>query len=241
MATNGNDWLVGDDSGNTIYGLGGDDNIWGYGGNDWLVGGSGNDIVVGGDGGDSLWGEAGDDWLYGEFGDDVLVGEDGNDGLVAGAGDDWLYGGTGNDYMLGDAGRDFLVGEAGDDYMNTGAGIDVMIGGAGGDTFFVDTDFAVLLQAYPLGSRQASAIGHDWVDRVTDFQDGIDRLYFPGGSWGVGDGKILAIPSASGGNLIVRQFGEAWYSQLHGFSVVNYQVLMALDGQQVITSEDFLF
>ena len=77
--TEGNDLLLGGDTGETVY-------VHGYGGDDWLVGGAdfelmwsgdGNDVLIGGDGEDQLNGEAGDDILYGGAGFDRYVYESG--------------------------------------------------------------------------------------------------------------------------------------------------------------------
>jgi Ca2+-binding RTX toxin-like protein len=67
-----------------------------------------------------------------------------------------LFGMAGNDRLNGGAGNDNLDGGAGRDYLAGGAGNDTLTGGAGGDCF----DFRGIF-----GS-----------DRITDYQDGLDRL-----------------------------------------------------------------
>ncbi|MBW7900131.1 MAG: hypothetical protein H3C26_01520 [Rhodocyclaceae bacterium] len=81
VATQGNDRLIGDNSGEIIAGWDGDDIIYGRGGNDVIQG------------------ETGDDLLFGEMGDDILNGGAGNDHLDGGKGDDkYLFGrGDGHD------------------------------------------------------------------------------------------------------------------------------------------------
>ena len=70
MATSQDDIICGNDRGNTIYGLAGDDTIYG---------GPGNDILIGGDDRDTLKGEAGNDILRGGQDNDILDGGDGTD------------------------------------------------------------------------------------------------------------------------------------------------------------------
>ena len=109
------DVLAGDFRFNIIWGLDGDDKLYGGpdGGDDWLLGGSGNDEVFGGKGNDLLYGGSGDDLLKGGPGDDTMEAEReirdvektnereihvktvrydaGNDRLEGGAGDDVFY------------------------------------------------------------------------------------------------------------------------------------------------------
>lgn len=114
-----------------------------------VVGGAGDDTLRGGAGADRLTGGAGRDLLDGGTGDDALAGGAGDDRLIGAAGRDRLDGGTGNDALAGGAGDDRLVG---------GAGRDSLSGGVGADVF-----------AFTRGSG---------VDRVADFEPGVDRLDF---------------------------------------------------------------
>jgi Ca2+-binding RTX toxin-like protein len=84
--SDGNDWLVGNNLANTLYGGGGDDVIVGYGDNDDLLGEAGNDYLFGGDGNDRLWGDVGNDSLYGENHADTLNGGTGTDFCDVGPG-----------------------------------------------------------------------------------------------------------------------------------------------------------
>ena len=92
-------------------------------------------------------GGAGHDLIDGGAGPDRLWGGAGADTLRGGAGHDWLHGGAGHDVLRGGVGQDTLVG---------GAGNDRLYGGAGADTF-----------VFQPGSG---------VDRVMDYQPGIDRI-----------------------------------------------------------------
>lgn len=134
----GNNYIVGNNYGNELYGLGG---------NDTIGGGSGNDLVSGGDGKDSLFGNGGNDVLQGGAGDDGLYGGDGDDALFAGSGKDLVNGGAGNDVLFGFEGNDTLIGGAGSDRLR-GYGYgneieqDTLTGGesgplAGADTFIL--------------------------------------------------------------------------------------------------------
>jgi Ca2+-binding RTX toxin-like protein len=81
----------GSESGDTLFGDSGLNELKGYGGNDFLAGFGGFDLIFGGDGHDTLWGMDGDD---------LLLGGEGNDEIV---------GGAGMDEMAGDLGADRLV------------------------------------------------------------------------------------------------------------------------------------
>ena len=79
---------------------------------------------------DSLFGGAGDDWLYGELGNDLLDGGLGNDTLLGGDGSDILLGGDGNDVLAGDTNSSTMHG---DDILVGGAGDDALYGHKGND------------------------------------------------------------------------------------------------------------
>ncbi|RAP58299.1 hypothetical protein BTJ49_04895 [Oleiagrimonas sp. MCCC 1A03011] len=116
----GDDVIYGNDLGNSIQALDGQDTVYA---------GAGDDIVDGG---------AGDDVLHGDDGADSLAGGVGNDDLRGDEGDDSLQGGEGADQLNGGNGADALYGDAGDDTLDGGAGADSMQGGAGNDTYVVD-------------------------------------------------------------------------------------------------------
>ncbi|EKV01763.1 hemolysin-type calcium-binding repeat protein [Leptolyngbya sp. PCC 7375] len=65
-------------TGDTLYGLTGDDLLVGSDRADFLNGGSDNDSLYGGDGNDQLLGGAGNDILYGGLGNDILIGDSGD-------------------------------------------------------------------------------------------------------------------------------------------------------------------
>jgi serralysin len=137
------------DLGDTLYGLNGDDRIYGGGGddnisdrkgNDLVSGGIGNDDIYGYWGNDTYYGGGGNDWTFDYFGDDKVYGGSGNDTVDAGLGFDSIYGGSGDDVLSGDSpfevpGRDILVGGRGNDTIIAGVNEDTLTGGEGSDTF----------------------------------------------------------------------------------------------------------
>jgi Ca2+-binding RTX toxin-like protein len=97
-----------------------------HGGNDWGIGQDTSDVMFGGAGDDTLEGGNGDDTLIGEGGNDLLRGDGGNDQLFGGDGNDTLEGGDGNDTIHGGDGDDILAGGPGNDVVFGGAGNDVV-------------------------------------------------------------------------------------------------------------------
>jgi len=112
-------------------------------------------IRQGGMAADVVNGGAGVDTLNGAFGDDVVRGGSGGDRLDGGFGADTLEGWAGDDRIYGEAGNDSLTGGAGADTLVGDFGTDTLAGGDGADRFVVDV-FSV--------------------DRITDFQAGVDKL-----------------------------------------------------------------
>jgi Ca2+-binding RTX toxin-like protein len=160
------DYLIGNDGGNELYGLAGNDLLKGGGGADVLYGAVGNDTLKGGGGADSLYGGAGiDTAAYADapaavmasldpsvwfgftagdaFGDtfssiENLTGSSYGDTLVGDGHDNVLNGLNGNDQLAAGGGHDVLQGGAGADRLHGGAGNDAMAGGADNDTYFVE-------------------------------------------------------------------------------------------------------
>ena len=146
----GNDVIIGNLLGNTLFGGNGDDNIQAGAGNDRIYGGAGNDgmnpgSLEGGAGNDTIFGGSGNDFLSGDdiahpevIGTDKLDGGSGNDQLTGGPGADLLTGGTGNDtYVFAPgSGEDRVIGfiagsGSPDDVLNV---VDYGITGFGGLT-----------------------------------------------------------------------------------------------------------
>lgn len=184
----GDDLLYGGDGDDELWGNAGSDLGWGGEGNDRLGGGTGsdtlrgeagNDVVWGGDAGDSLMGGDGDDTVGGFTGDDSLKGGDGNDSIWGNIGDDSGRGGEGDDLLAGFDGNDTLDGEAGEDELRGGRGDDLLHGGDGADLFV----FA----------------GNIGIDRVADFEPGLDRIRI--GTPDLGPGDLMM--SRSDGDVII--------------------------------------
>ncbi len=129
VSGDGIDKIIGNDSGNAIWGGGRDDILKGLNGNDELWGDAGKDRLFGGGGQDVLNGGEHDDLLKGQRGGDELWGEAGKDGLFGGGGQDVLNGGTHDDLLKGQGGRDVLVGDTGRDTLIGGGGHDALYGG----------------------------------------------------------------------------------------------------------------
>lgn len=99
---------------------------------------------------------AGDDTLTGNAANNTLRGRAGNDRLNGLGGRDLLVGGDDNDTLLGGLGADTLRGTRGQDTIFGGNGSDSISGGLQRDIFV-------------LQSKQG-------VDRILDFQEGLDQL-----------------------------------------------------------------
>lgn len=169
----GNDTLAGHEGADALYGESGQDRLSGFEGNDTLFGGSGNDELYGYLDHDQLNGGSGDDLLDGGSGHDRLVGDvaldmlnspdrTSNDTLSGGDGQDTLYGGFGNDVLMGGNGNDLLVGDTGDDTLVGGMGQDTLTGGSGRDSGRDVFVFNPSNEAY--------------LTTITDFVSGEDRI-----------------------------------------------------------------
>jgi trimeric autotransporter adhesin len=105
-------YMTGTEANDTMKGIPDlDEVMYGLGGNDTMFGAAGNESMYGGDGSDVMDGDSGNDYLYGGAGDDELAGDLDDDILVGGTGNDYLDGGSGSDVFLfrkGD-GQDTIV------------------------------------------------------------------------------------------------------------------------------------
>ncbi|WP_238364402.1 hypothetical protein [Mesobacterium pallidum] len=154
--SNGNDLLIGNDTGNLLTGNNGDD---------LALGGRGADTLLGGGGNDQLHGGAWHDWIDGEGGVDLLIGGDGDDTLIGGAGRDTMQGGAGDDTFL------FFSTSTSNwnEEMDGGAGRDrvLMTGGQGA---LFDLRGAIFTDVEEIAFEEAGAD----VDRVVSIRE--DRL-----------------------------------------------------------------
>ncbi len=202
----GKDKLYGGDGDDQLSGGKGNDKLFGGAGEDGLVGGKGNDVLRGGADDDMLLGGRGNDTLKGGDGEDfvgyglefffggsqgvvvnlakgvatdthgnkdklvsienvqgtglkdTLKGDSNANTLIGEAGNDKLFGKGGNDDLEGGEGADTLLGGKGDDSLEGGQGADILTGGEGADTFVF--------------------VSGDGGDVITDFEVGIDSLFF---------------------------------------------------------------
>ena len=204
---NNSDTITGGIGKDSLFGGAGADNLSGNEDNDKLLGGDGNDTLNGGDGNDVLQGQDDNDVLTGKAGDDNLNGGSGDDSLNGGANNDSLYGMSGNDELIGASGNDRLFGFEDDDDLYGGTGNDLLSGGTGADKFYIETNAGD--------------------DKITDFEDGIDLIYFAG---------ISGVTSFA--DLTLTQVGshvEITYGS--GNDVLTVQNILTSD----LTSADFMF
>lgn len=202
------DTVIGDDLANVLDGSDGDDLIRGRAGDDTLIGGLGDDRLVGADGDDTLTGGFGFDRLAGGNGNDVMLGEGQNDKMFGGGGNDTMFGGgdddvmkgnDGDDDMGGDGGNDRLEGQQGNDFLRGGGGDDVILGGGGRDRINGGDGNDLLTGGSAIDTFVflTDAAGGGGVNRITDFQDGLDLMDVSG--YGFANvGQILALSSQSG-------------------------------------------
>jgi Ca2+-binding RTX toxin-like protein len=140
----------------------------------------------------------------------TLYGSSGMDLIKGNAGDDKLYGKTGNDSLRGESGNDTLYGEAGRDTLDGGAGNDVLNGGADADIF-----------------RFAGTWG---ADKISGFQDGIDRIDLRGNGLSFSKLSIVQGNADSDGradDVIIKANGQS-------IALLNIQ-------KALIGASDFLF
>jgi serralysin len=141
-------------------------------------------------------------------GNDVLNGNDVANRLDAGAGDDIVSGGGGNDIIIG------------------GTGFDTLTGGAGADTFL-------------FASTTDSAAGDPTkFDRVTDFQQGVDKLDLQG----LGQATFVGTGNFTGkaGELRFGSFGGDTLIQYDKDGDGNADFNLMLTGKVGLTSGDFI-
>ncbi len=173
---NGDRFIRGTDTNETLTGLGGNDTIDGKDGVDQISGGDGNDYLLGGAGRDVLMGGNGNDLLNGGGDGDRLLGGAGADTLLGDIGDDFLDGGTGNDVLNAGSGQNRLIFQKGD-------GQDLVRGVATAGV--VDRTVIELVTSYDVGSLGSGPVGiasTDVVltrtgdDLVIDRNDGDDSI-----------------------------------------------------------------
>ena len=140
-STRGGEHTADYDTGNCLYGWGGNDRLYGGDGDDFLSGGNGNDV---------LEGRGGDDWLHGGAGRDTLNGGPGSDTIsyakspalvIVNLASRSASGGDADgdtlvsiENVTGSDHGDRLTGNPGDNVFRGGKGGDRITGGGGSDT-----------------------------------------------------------------------------------------------------------
>jgi Ca2+-binding RTX toxin-like protein len=162
----GDDYMVGDEGSDSLYGGDGNDALHAKESNppatltesgDLLDGGSGDDSLEGNDdasGSDTLYGGDGNDELLALGGNDILEGGSGDDLMSGNAGNDFLDGGSGNDHIFDGEGNDTVYAGDGDDWLSSDDGVndnDMLYGGNGSDTYLVDNDGDIVIEAFNEG------------------------------------------------------------------------------------------
>ena len=213
------------ESGFTLYGGGGNDNLntwalnatfYGDAGNDILSGDLGDDHLDGGADNDEIFGHLGNDRLYGGAGVDQMFGDGGDDLLDGGADGDWIEGGLGNDTLHGGDGDDTLVGGEGADSLNGGGGFDyaTYLGAAAG----------VLVHTATPGTNTGEATGDTFSSieglEGSVFADDLTLVADNGQVIGGGGNDILKVigygASLLGGDGDDKLYGHFGNDDLHG-------------------------
>lgn len=118
--------------------------------------------------------------------ENVRGSRDAGDVLIGNAKANKLEGRGGDDVLVGKKGKDFLQGDAGNDILSGGRGRDTLIGGVGDDKL----TGGKLKDVFVFDGTQ-----DEGRDRITDFQDGLDRIRIEGESF-----ADLTIKQAGGGS-----------------------------------------
>ena len=213
-----------------------------------ITGGTGNDILDGRAGADRLIGGLGDDIYYTDHVGDTVVelAGQGRDRLLTtlnsakapdnveellfiGAGNFQGFANAAGTSLFGGAGADTLTGAAGSDFLGGMAGADVLTGGAGADIFYFD----------------APGLG---VDRITDFQVGVDHIALRGASFGLVStlelfsGPAALVPPAAAGEALLRYdiATGALYLDANGGDASDQVQIAVLNGRPALTQADIL-
>ncbi|MDO5647597.1 calcium-binding protein [Paracoccus sp. (in: a-proteobacteria)] len=201
--------------------MGGNDTLFGMAGDDRLFGGDGSDVLYGGTGHDRLWMDDGNDILFGGAGRDwVMVGAraatidlsrtdaqltgygvdrfDPIEHISGGAGADRLtgssvrnilIGGAGDDVLWDLRGNDRLEGGSGNDQLRGGTGRDYLTGGSGNDTLIGGSGSDTMTGGSGADHFVFTALSDmTGRDRIVDFQRGVDRIDLSGVDARVGRG-----------------------------------------------------
>lgn len=160
-----------------------------------------------GDGGGSGGGGGTSSTINGTAANDVLSGGSIAETLHGLGGNDTLYGNAGDDHLYGDEGTDTLYGGEGRDWLDGGTGGDKMHGGNGDDTYYVDSPYDQVSEAY--------GAGMDWLmTTLTSYMipANIERMAYRGTSNFTGNGSAYddVISSDGGNDKLFGWAGKDW-------------------------------
>ncbi|HEY8570917.1 hypothetical protein [Phenylobacterium sp.] len=204
------DTLTGNEAGNWLWGIAGDDRLIGLGGDDLLSVGPGNATADGGAGIDTVT-FLGNGTLF-TSGVTVSLAQQGaaqntGQGSMTLVGVENLSGTVHGDTLTGDAGANLLAGEIGDDRLVGGGGDDVLAGDG-----YVDVDSHGLggSGAIVTSYTQDGAIGNDTLEGGA----GNDTFYGGGGADSIsgGEGQDRAVFSGAQANYQVVDLGGGLWS-----------------------------
>ena len=233
IGSNYGDVISGTSTRNVLDGGGGFDVLFGRDGNDVLRGGAGNDRLEGGAGADQIVGGSGRDIVSyttatsgvrldiaagggGTLGDAAGDTFSGISSVIGSGFNDQMWGFAGVNVMNGGNGNDFIDAREGNDVLNGGNGSDRLNGGLGNDRITTGTGVDVLVLVS----------GHG-LDRVLDFEDGVDRFDYQFHS-GVG----------SFGDLTVTRLGATGHAIIADGAGSR---IIADDMWGLVDASDFLF
>ncbi|WP_281061362.1 calcium-binding protein, partial [Sphingobium sp. Sx8-8] len=213
----GDDIVIGGDTGDDIFGEDGNDLLIGGKLDDWIFGGNGNDVLdAGGGNGNVLSGGDGNDRIQGADWDDAKTREDGSDWLYGGRGDDWIVGQGGNDFLEGGQGADFVDGGKGSDTLifRRGDGIDRVVD-TGLDLGDIDviqfgdgivpTDVGVIASSSSIDMSMLLGAGGDRVDlrgAALTSRAGIEFFDFGSTIWSRGQMTAQAVFAKNAGSIV---------------------------------------
>ncbi|MEM9063140.1 MAG: LamG-like jellyroll fold domain-containing protein [Pseudomonadota bacterium] len=205
VGDDGDNRLFGDAGNNIMDGGAGHDRLYGRAGDDTMIGGTGNDVFYVDEAGDMVMEHAagGYDRVYASLHHELdanveaaVASGTGDVNLTGNAEANWLTGNAGSNVILGGDGNDRLQGRDGEDTIDGGEGNDMLEGGAGADLFRFGANGGL--------------------DRVLDFEVGIDLLEFEGASFAdvviedtSAGAKISYDASNAGNNVILAGISAA--------------------------------
>lgn len=208
LGTNGNDLFIGGNGADHFRMREGDDGMDGRGGFDTVSYGSSEIVETRVD---LALGEAWKVFVYDPISDHAsAIRRDYNDALVNV--EAVLGAAEGRDHIRGSAAANRLDGQGGDDRLEGRAGDDTLIGGDGNDRLRGDG-----------GRDRYEFDGEDGNDRITGFQNGLDRIQITEGA---------------------RRFADLSIAQLGGNVVIDFEdttVTLVRVNRSAIDASDFLF